>query len=244
MIKPQSAILNLKGLTFFLSIGLILYGSAVLSFTEAGAETQLTAAEVFEQLQAKAKTLKNLQGNFEQRKFSRLLITPMESEGHLFWQPPGRLRWEVVQPAPLTLVAQGDKILLLYPDLKKASLYRQPFGGGLLERITGATDDPEAFQRQYRVQVARVAQGGKGRWIQMTMEPKFARRARYFKRLEIKIDPTTWLPEEISILESNKDWTVIYLSNLQENTELPDGLFSVKPPDDFQVQKYQGGGRP
>ena len=240
----KSAILNLKGLTFFLSIGLILYGAAFLSLQKAGAGAQLTAAEVLQQLQAKAETLKSLKGNFAQRKFSRLLITPMESEGHLYWQPPGRLRWEVVQPAPLTLVAQGDRILLLYPDLKKASLYRQPFGGGLLERITGATDDPEAFQRQYRIQVAMVARGGSRRWIQMTLEPKSARRARYFKRLEIKIDPNTWLPEEISILESSKDWTVIYLSNLQENTELPAGLFSVKPPEDFQVQKYQGGGRP
>jgi outer membrane lipoprotein carrier protein len=233
-----------KGLTFFLSIGLILYGTSFLSFQKADAGTQLTVAEVLEQLQAKTKTLKSLQGNFEQRKFSRLLITPMESEGLLYWQPPGRLRWEVVQPAPLTLVAQGDRILLLYPDLKKASLYRQPFGGGLLERITGATDDPEAFQRQYQIQVALVARGGSRRWIQMTMEPKSARGARYFKRLEIKIDPNTWLPEEISILESSKDWTVIYLSNLQENIELPAGLFSVKPPEDFQVQKYQGGGRP
>jgi outer membrane lipoprotein carrier protein len=233
-----------KAFTLLLSIGLILHGSTFIPFHEAGAESQLTAAEVLERLQAKAETLKSLQGNFEQRKFTRLLITPMESEGRLFWQPPGRLRWEVIQPAPLTLVAQGERILLLYPDLKKASLYRQPFGGGLLERITGATDDPEAFQRQYRIQVALVAQGGSGRWIQMTMEPKSARRARYFKRLEIKIDPNTWLPEEISIQESSKDWTVIYLSNLQENTELPDGLFSVQPPKDFHLQKYQGGGRP
>jgi outer membrane lipoprotein-sorting protein len=233
-----------KACTLVLSIGLILGGTSFFSCQKAGAGTQLTTAEVLEQLQAKAETLKSLQGNFEQRKFSRLLITPIKSKGHLFWQPPGRLRWEVVQPAPLTLVAQGERILLLYPDLKKASLYRQPFGGGLLERITGATGDPEAFQRQYRIQVALVAQGGSGRWIQMTMEPKSARQARYFKRLEIKIDPNTWLPEEISILESGKDWTVIYLSNLQENTELPDGLFSVKPPKDFQVQKYQGGGRP
>jgi outer membrane lipoprotein carrier protein len=227
-----------KGLTFFLSIGLILYGTASLSLQEAGAGTQVTAAEVLEQLQTKAETLKNLQGNFEQRKFSRLLITPMESKGYLYWQPPGRLRWEVVQPAPLTLVAQGDKMLLLYPDLKKASIYRQPSGGGLLERITGAIGDPEAFQRQYQIQVALVTRGGTRRWIQMTMEPKSASRARYFKRLEIKIDPNTWLPQEISILGSNKDWTVIYLSNLQENTELADGLFSVEPPEDFQVQKY------
>ena len=233
-----------KGWTFFFSTGLILYGTLFFPCQEAGAGSHLTAAEVLEQLQTKAETLKSLQGNFEQRKFSRLLITPMESEGRLFWQPPGRLRWEVVQPAHLTLVSHGENILLLYPDLKKARLYRQPFGGGLLERITGATDDPEALQRQYSIQVALVAQGGSGRWIQMTMEPKTARRARYFKRLVIKIDPNTWLPKEISIQESSKDWTVIYLSNLLENTKLPDGLFSVHPPKDFHLQKYQDGGRP
>ena len=244
MTKLQSAILNFKGLILLLCTGVILSGTPLFSFQEASAGSQLTTAEVLEQLQAKAETLKSLQGDFQQRRFSRLLITPMESEGRLYWQPPGRLRWEVAQPAPLTLVAQGERILFLYPDLKKASLYRQPFGGGLLEQITGATDDPEAFQRQYSIQVALITQGGRGKWIQMTMEPKSARRARYFKRLEIKIDLNTWLPMEISIQETSKYWTVIYLSNLQENSELPDGLFSVQPPKDFHLQKYQGGGRP
>ena len=243
MAKKKS-IKRAKVLILLLSTGAILSGASLFSFQEAGAGSQLTTAEVLEQLQAKAQTLKSLQGNFQQRKFTRLLITPMESEGRLFWQPPGRLRWEVVKPAPLTLVAQGEKILLLYPDLKKASVYRQPFGGGLLERITGATDDPEAFQRQYNIQVALVARGGSGRWIQMTMEPKSARRARYFNRLEIKIYHNTWLPKEISIQDSIKDWTVIFLSNLQENIEHPDGLFSVQPPKDFPLQKYQGEGRP
>ena len=54
----KSAILNLKGLTFFLSIGLILYATSFLSFQKADAGTQLTVAEVLEQLQAKAKTFK------------------------------------------------------------------------------------------------------------------------------------------------------------------------------------------
>ncbi|MGD9166591.1 MAG: hypothetical protein PVH33_07755 [Syntrophobacterales bacterium] len=70
-----------KALTLFLIIGLILHGSTLFSFQEADAETQLTAAEVLEQLQAKAETLQSLQGDFEQRKFSRLLITPWSQGG-------------------------------------------------------------------------------------------------------------------------------------------------------------------
>ena len=233
---------RVNSLTFFLFIGLILFSTA--SFQPLGAGTQITPGEVLEQLQAKAETLKSLQGNFQQQKFSRLLITPVESTGKFSWQPPGRFRWEVVQPAPLTLVARDDKILLIYPDLKKASLYHRPSGGGLLDRITGVTNDPEAFQRQYEIEVQLVSQGGSGRWIQMTMVPKSARQKRFFKRLEVKIDPETWLPNEIAILEAKKDWTVISLSNLVENSEIPEELFRAEPPEGFQVQSHQGGRRP
>jgi outer membrane lipoprotein-sorting protein len=234
----KSAILNLKGLTLLLCLGFILAGTAAHTSQVGRAETHLTAAEVLEQLQAKAKGLKNLKGSFEQRKYSRLLVRPIESEGELFWQPPGRFRWEVVRPDPLTLVVREDKILLLYPDLKKATLYHGPSGMGLLDRITGASGDPQTFQRQYEIEVGLVARGKGSRWIQMSIEPKSAKYARYFKRLEAKIDPETWLPNEIAIREGKDDWTLIYLSNLIENSNLADGLFSVEPPAGFQVQSY------
>lgn len=227
-----------KFLKLLLCIVPILVVMAALTSQLGRAGTQLTAAEVLEQLQAKAKALKSLQGSFEQRKYSRLLVRPMESEGELFWQPPGRFRWQVVRPDPLTFVVREDKILLLYPDLKKATLYRGPSGAGLLDRITGATGDPETFQRQYALEVGLVARGEGSRWIQMNIEPKSAKYARYFKRLEVKIDPETWLPNEIAILEGNDDWNLIYLSNLRENSNLADGLFSVEPPEGFQVQSY------
>jgi outer membrane lipoprotein-sorting protein len=206
-------------------------------FPLATAGGPLTTAEVLEQLQAKAQTLKSFKARFEQRKFSRLLVTAMESEGRLYWQPPGRFRWEVVSPAPLTLVAQGEQVMLLYPDLKKATLYRMPLGGGILAQITGATVDPEVFQQRYQLEVTTLVQGGVNRWIKMSMIPKSRRQARYFKRLEVKIDLNTWLPEEVSIQESDKDWTMIHLFNSVENTKISDGLFKVEPPDDFQVQR-------
>ena len=227
-----------KSWTLLLCLGLILGTTAALSSQVGRAGTPLTTAEVLAQLQAKAKALKSLNGSFEQRKYSRLLVRPMESEGELFWQPPGRFRWQVVRPAPLTLVVREDKIMLLYPDLKKATLYRGPSGAGLLDRITGAVGDPQTFQRQYAIEIQLIARGDGGRWVQMNMEPKSAKHARYFKRLEVKIDPETWLPNEIAILEGNDDWTLIYLSKLTENANLTDGLFSLDPPAGFQVQSY------
>ena len=233
-----------KSLTLLLSLGFILVSTAAPTSQQGTAGTHLTAAEVLDQLQAKAKTLKSLRGSFEQRKYSRLLVRPMESEGELFWQPPGRFRWQVVRPVPLTLVVREDKILLLYPDLKKVTLYSGPSGVAFLDQITGGTGDPQAFQRQYGIEVKLVARGDDRSWIQMNMEPKSAKHARYFKRLEVKIDPETWLPNEVAILEGNDEWTLIYLSNLTENSRLSDGIFSLEPPEGFQVQSYGSGRRP
>ena len=227
-----------RSLKLLLCIGFILAGTAALATQLGRAGTHLTAEEVLDQLQVKAKALKSLKASFEQRKYSRLLVRPLESEGEFFWQPPDRFRWQVVRPAPLTLVVREDKILLLYPDLKKATLYRGQSGVALLDRIIGATADPQTFQRQYAIEVKSVGQGQGSRWIQMNLEPKSAKYARYFKRLEVKIDPKTWLPNEIAILEGTDDWTLIYLSNLRENSSFTDGLFSVEPPEGFQVQSY------
>jgi len=242
--NEKSWINRSKSLTLLLCLGLFLGTTAALTSQHGRAGTHLTAAEVLDKLQAKAKALKSLEGSFEQRKYSRLLVRPIDSAGKLFWQPPGRFRWEVVRPVLLTLVVREDKILLLYPDLKKVTLYRGPSGVDLLDRLTSATGDPQTFQRQYAIEVELVAKGEDIRWIQMNMEPKSAEHARYFKRLEVKIDPETWLPNEIAILEGNDDWTLIYLSNLIENSNLADGLFSVEPPEGFQVESYQSGRRP
>ena len=227
-----------KSLALLLCLGFTLVTTTALTSKQVKAGAHLTATEVLDHLQAKAKTIKTLKGSFEQRKYSRLLVRPMDSEGELFWQPPGRLRWEVLRPAPLTLVVREDEILLLYPDLKKVTLYRGPSGVGFLDRITGATDNPQAFKRQYEIEVTVVSRGDNRRWIKMDLEPKSAKSARYFKRLEVKIDPETWLPNEIAILEGNDDWTLIYLSNLIENSDFSDDLFSVEPPEGFQVQSY------
>jgi outer membrane lipoprotein-sorting protein len=242
--NEKSWISKSKSLALLLCVGFILGTIAPLTSQQGMAETHLTVAEVLDHLQAKAKNLKTLKGSFEQRKYSQLLVRPLESEGELFWQPPGRFRWEVVQPAPLTLVVREDKILLLYPDLKKVTLYRGPSGIGFLDRFTGTAGDPQAFRRQYEIEVEVVSRGDDRRWIKMNLEPKSAKDARYFKRLEVKIDPKTWLPEEIAILEGNDDWTLIYLSNLIENSEFSDGLFNLEPPEGFQVRSYQSGRRP
>jgi len=223
---------------------LILCGIGYIYAQEAPPPSLYTTEEILEHIQAKAKVLESLSASFHQRKFTRLLVAPMESEGRLYWVPPDRFLWEVSSPTPLSLVARGDKMLVVYPDLKRASLYRHPMGSSLLEEITGATGDPEAFQRQYLIQTANSSGPKSDKWVQLILTPRSARRARYLKRVEVIIDPNNWLPQTVIISESDEDKTTIHLSQILENAKLPDGLFNIKPPEGFHLQRFQDGGRP
>jgi outer membrane lipoprotein-sorting protein len=209
-------------------------------------EPSLTTTEVVTHIQAKAKDLRSLTGQFRQVKFTRLLTAPIESQGTFQWQPPQNFCWEVTEPVPFRLVAKGDTILIHYPDLKRADRYHHPMGGGLLGQITGAAGDAEAFERSYNLQVlpAKAGASEPDALIPFRMEPRSSQQSRYLKHIEVLIDPVVWLPQKIVIWESNDDRTTIFLSNLVENDPLPETVFSVEPPAGVELRQLQGGKRP
>lgn len=203
-----------------------------------------TREEILDHIQAKAKNLKNFQGHFHQFKFSRLLKAPLKSEGTFYWEPPDRFRWEVVQPVPFQLTAQGSTILLYYPDMNRATLYRQPTGNDVPGKFTGTTNDTESLERAFRVERVPILGPEAREWVQLRLEPRSAAQARYLKRIEVMIDPTTWLPQRILIQENNEDQTVIHLSQCTENGKMAENLFSVEPPAGAQVERFGKGRQP
>jgi outer membrane lipoprotein-sorting protein len=204
----------------------------------------VTVPLLLQRIEAKAKTLKTLNGQFRQTKFTRLLASPLESEGSFYWQPPDRFRWEVAHPALFSLVARGDTVLVYTRDLKRATVYRHPTGDGLLGQIIGTAGDTEAFKNTYYMQITPTPETEDRQWIQLQLEPRSYRQARYLKRVEVLIDPVSWLPQTVTITEANGNWSHIRLLDLAENTELADDLFSVQPPAGVQIQHLQGNRRP
>jgi outer membrane lipoprotein-sorting protein len=225
----------------------LMAGSAVCARAQEatpGSVPLLTVPVLLQQIEAKVKTLKTLSGRFRQTKSTRLLTAPMESAGVFYWQPPDRFRWEVTQPAPFTLVARGDTVLVVTRDLQRAALYRHPSGDGLLGQIIGTAGDTEAFKRTYYLQITPATQAEDQSWVQLQLEPRTARQAKYLKRVEVMIDPVSWLPQQVTITETNGDWSTIRLQEPSENAEVADELFSVQPPAGMQVQQPQGIRRP
>jgi outer membrane lipoprotein carrier protein len=204
----------------------------------------VTVPLLLQQIEAKARNLRSLSGQFRQEKRTRLLAAPMESSGSFYWQPPDRFRWEVTRPALFTLVTRGDTVLAYTPDLQRATWYRRPAGDGILGQIIGTAGDTEAFKRTYYLQITPTPDTEHQQWVQLQLEPRSPRQARTLKRVEVLIDPEKWLPQRITITEANGDWSSVRLLDLVENTALADDLFNVQPPAGVSTQQFQGNRRP
>jgi outer membrane lipoprotein-sorting protein len=77
----------------------------------------------------------------------------------------------------------------------------------------------------------------------MSLLPKSGKAGRYLKQIDVDIDTANWLPWQVVIFEVSGDQTTIRLSDLHENTPLPEALFSVDHPPGVQLLPM-GGERP
>lgn len=205
--------------------------------------TTLTTMEALEKTRELARDLKTLGGRFRQVKRSRFLAEPMESSGIFQWKPPERFRWEVQQPMPFRAVANGSTILLVYPDLNRASLLRHPSGENLLGQIAGTAGDLESFKTFFHARLLPTGPDQPANAVTLSLVPKTGRQSKFVKEIRVAIDPPTWLPKQVDIIETSGDSTSIWLSDLVPNGPIDDGLFQVTPPPGVQLQRMDGSER-
>ncbi|MCB9556037.1 MAG: outer membrane lipoprotein carrier protein LolA [Deltaproteobacteria bacterium] len=62
---------------------------------------------------------RTLAADFVQIKYSPAFLKPMRSVGHFLFAQPSRLRWEYRSPFRMTLIVDGQRASLRYPDLKQ-----------------------------------------------------------------------------------------------------------------------------
>jgi outer membrane lipoprotein-sorting protein len=67
--------------------------------------------------------LKTWSAEFTQIRHLKALTTPLPSRGRVWFAPPDRFRWELIEPAPTVAVRRTNEVWIVYPRLKRAERY-------------------------------------------------------------------------------------------------------------------------
>jgi outer membrane lipoprotein-sorting protein len=187
-------------------------------------------------LEAQSK-LTTWSADFVQTRSLKALAHPLTSEGKLWYAAPDQFRWELGTPAQTIAVRRPDRMLLLYPRLKRAEIY--PVSGqaqgqwremlALLE--AGFPRSSEELQKHFQI----VSRSKTGDLHEITLQPRTADARRWMPQMKIVFSESDWLLRATELHFADGSILRNEFSNIRTNPELPANLFSPEIPDGFKV---------
>ncbi len=194
---------------------------------------------LLERIQVEQKSLRTLESSFVLVQENELLVSAEESRGRLFYSAPEQIRWEYLEPRPLTVVISGDQMTTWYRDLGRAETARVGRYSDRVLRFMNATQSLEGLLEYFEAKVR--FQGGEGGSHRIELLPKYKRIARRIKSIVLWIDPVTYLPARVRIEGADGGISDYRFLSMKVNGEIAPETFHLELPDDVEVHSMDLG---
>lgn len=181
--------------------------------------------------------IQTLTADLVQTRKLKALADPLVAKGRLWFEPPGRFRWELGVPAQTIVLRDGKDLLMISPRLKRVERYpmdgsaKGPWNDALSLLESGFPRDAASFHRQYRMQSLAETNGQFE--IRITPTSAGARRMISGILLVVRTEDFLLAANELSLA----DGSVIRndFSNVKLNAKLETDTFAAPIGPDFKT---------
>jgi outer membrane lipoprotein-sorting protein len=214
-------------LVFLLMIGGILgYGQGQKPLPDAECRT------ILKQMSGRLLTNSSLKARFVQERHLVLFDDVVRVQGFCYYQAPGRMRWEFVEPYASIVVmletGRVEKFDIIDGRPTRAQTENVQVLTEVLERISRwMHGDIEPVLKDFAFSLYP------GPNFRLVLRPASKNLAALLSRIEFEIDSRTDLVQTITLWENEQNFTVIRFLEQSTNGPLPDRLFDVKNPKIF-----------
>jgi outer membrane lipoprotein-sorting protein len=150
-----------------------------------------------------------------------LLEQPLVSRGRFAFKRPDRVRLEVTEPQPGTLLIRGTEVRI--PGMSEADAHAMAMTptAAMFSRLGALfTGETRALEQDFEVS-ARAD----GTSIEVALTPRQDRWQKVLRRIELRFSGPQLLTDKIRIDDSLGDQLEITMLDVQRNVDLPDTLF-------------------
>ena len=180
------------------------------------------AKQILMKIKDKEKTLQTFIAGVKQIKKTQLFKEPLHSEGMIYFDKSGKLLLKMTQPSPVIIFFKDDRVYVHYPDYDKTE--ETYIGNHFFEKYLGLGKSVDEFYEQYSVEIFPTPKSGR---YQLKMAPKEERMAKKIELIDVFINSSDMLPDQIRILEKDGDDTTISLKFTTINQPLPEDIFNI-----------------
>jgi outer membrane lipoprotein-sorting protein len=211
----------------FLLLSLFSYPYAVLASEEVGTESELNW--VLKNIKQTELRLKTFSAKMVQIRKTRLLKSPLQSEGLIYFDSEGKMLFKITTPSPLLVLFKDGMVVLNYPDLGKVE--KRYIGRNILKEFLGIGQSIEALRKRFSIHLVSKTPSDSYR---LRLVPKREIMGKYFDSIEVMVNRNRWLPERIDFQEKDGDWASTQLEFTSINEPLPSKVFDMHFPNNFE----------
>jgi len=184
---------------------------------------------ILNRMSQKLSANKTLKARFQQERHLVFFDDMLKSWGFFYYQKPGRIRWEYVEPyTSIIVMLETGKMekfdVVAGRVIRVESDTRQVLSGVLTQILNWLQGDFAKVTEDFRI---RMYQEEKYRLV---LHPRSKTLASFLLRLEFEIDSKSFLVHKITLLEDEDDFTVIRFFKQRINEPLSDELFDLDKP--------------
>lgn len=202
-----------------------------------------TLDAALKQLDSAAKEFKSLTASIARTKVTVVVNDTSTESGQIWVRGREKMRIELTNPDPKTILRDGDKLYLFNPKQKRVEEYDLGKNRNLVDQflLLGFGTSGSDLRKAFSVTLQGEPVLGDRKTVFLELTPKDDKVRQQISRIQLWVDQATWLPVQQKFFETGSgDFFTIAYSDVIKNRAIPDSRFKQDWPRGTQKLKPQG----
>ena len=207
------------------------------------AQSAWTLDGVLRQLDREASTFRSLTADIERTKVTVVVDDYSTESGQIQVRRDDKMRMDLTAPSLRTILRDGEHLYVYTPKIRRVEEYDLGKYRGLVDELLllGFGTSGQELRKSYVVTFRGEEELNGAKVLRLELMPKTEEVRRQIARIEIWLDPATWLPAQQQFYETGtRDYFIIRYSRMVRNVSLPDSRFKPRWPSGVTRVKPQG----
>jgi outer membrane lipoprotein-sorting protein len=206
-------------------------------------QNNATLEGVLKQLDMQASDFHSLTADLERTKVTVVVNDKSTESGKIFVRRDDKMRIELTQPDPRTILRDGDDFYIYNPKIHRVEEYNLGKKKSLVDQflLLGFGTAGSELKKSYSISLQGEETLDNRKVVLLELLPKSDDVRNQLSKIQLWIDETTWLPAQQKFYETGSgDYFIIQYKNIARNVRIGDSEFKPHWPHGTTRLKPQG----
>jgi outer membrane lipoprotein-sorting protein len=209
----------------------------------ASQQNNATLEGVLKQLDMEAADFHSLTADLERTKVTVVVNDKSTESGKIFVRRDDKMRIELTQPDPRTILRDGDDFYIYNPKIHRVEEYNLGKKKSLVDQflLLGFGTAGSELKKSYSISLQGEETLDNRKVVLLELLPKSDDVRNQLSKIQLWIDEITWLPAQQKFYETGSgDYFIIQYKNIARNVRIADSEFKPHWPHGTTRLKPQG----